>query len=111
MEVDKSREVAARANAFVKGNRVAEIKSQLGNELMLYETIRNHNIRATKADCMLAGQHKMAPYQDGMVDMGDGRLLGGGLKMAFTTKRILTTSFNPDWTCTRCEQHSVRHCA
>jgi hypothetical protein len=75
---------------------------------MLYETIRNHNIRATKADCMLDGLHKMAPYQDGMVDMGDGRLLGGGLKMAFTTKRIITTSFNPDWTCTRCEQHVIR---
>jgi hypothetical protein len=101
-------DVADRASAFVRKKRAAELREKLGHDCMLYEAIRGANIRSTRATNMLGGEPMFSPAQDGMIEIGDGRLISGGLKMSFTNRGIISTSFNPDWTCIRCEHHSTR---
>jgi hypothetical protein len=88
MDVDRGREVAARANAYVRGTRIAEMKTRLGNEVMLYDSIRSHNIRAPKARNMQGSEAKLSPYQDGMLECGDGRLLSGVSRWYSLTKGL-----------------------
>jgi hypothetical protein len=42
------------------------------------------------------------------VNMAEGRFLSGGLYMALNSWRIISTSFNSDWTCLRCGSHGGR---
>jgi hypothetical protein len=76
--------------------------------MMIYQSIRAKNICDTKAANLLGSGSAYAPAATCMVDTGDGRLLTGGLKMALTDKRVITTSFNNNWTCTKCDQHQDR---
>jgi hypothetical protein len=100
--------VIERANEFVRKRRVDEIKSRLGKDMMIYQSIRARNICDTKASNLLGTVSAYAPAATGMVDTGDGRMMTGGLKMALTDKRVITCSFNYNWTCTKCEQHQDR---
>jgi hypothetical protein len=97
-----------RSNKFVRKKRAEEIKSRLGKDMMIYQSIRARNICETKATNLLGSVASYAPAAVGMVDTGDGRLLTGGLKMALTDKRVITSSFNYNWTCTKCDQHQDR---
>jgi hypothetical protein len=40
-----------------------------------------------------------------MAELGDGRLMPGGLQLAITAKRIVCSSFESQWKCLRCSQH------
>jgi hypothetical protein len=43
-----------------------------------------------------------------MLEAGDGRILMGGLKMDLSKKRIITTSYDPNWYCYKCGCHNIR---
>jgi hypothetical protein len=76
--------------------------------MMVYETIRGANIRATTANNLLGGPVRMAPAMAGMVETGDGRILSGGLSLALNKKKITTTSFDSAWFCFKCSLHNIR---
>jgi hypothetical protein len=97
-----------RAADFVRKKRADDIKLRLGNNIMAYESIRAHNANDTKASNLLGANSTYSTFLPGMVEMGDGRMLSGGLKMALTDRRIITTSFEYNWTCLRCDNHHDR---
>jgi hypothetical protein len=106
----KTEDVSAitKSAEFVRKKRSEDIKARLGKDHMVYYSIRYSNLRDSKADNLLGTQPTYLQGMARMVEMGDGRLLSGGLKMALTDKRVITMSVGMDWTCLRCEQHQVR---
>jgi hypothetical protein len=53
-------------------------------------------------------QKKAEPvYSMGLLDLGDGRVMSGGLQLDMTNKRVVSTSFTSDWKCLRCPQHKL----
>jgi hypothetical protein len=41
----------------------------------------------------------------GFVDLGDGRIMSGGLQLDMMNKKIVSTSFDAEWKCLRCGKH------
>jgi hypothetical protein len=41
------------------------------------------------------------------VDLGDGRIISGGLQLDMAKKRKVSTSFTAEWKCLRCPQHNL----
>jgi hypothetical protein len=87
---------------------VADISSRIGKDMMTYDSIRQHNIRDTKAMNLVGSGCKQANLGDGMVAAGDGRLLSGSLKLVMRTKRIITSSCHNNWQCISCGPHGRR---
>jgi hypothetical protein len=87
---------------------VAEIKTRLGKELLTYEAVHNGNRRSTMAANILGENIVQSPELKGWVELADGRFLSGGLNMALNTWKIISTSFDMDWTCLSCGQHGSR---
>jgi hypothetical protein len=88
---------------------IADIKARLDREMITYNAIRQHNTRETKATNLLYPETcRVANLGDGMVDIGDGRLLSGGLKMVMRSKRIITSSCDGNWLCIGCGTHNRR---
>jgi hypothetical protein len=83
--LDKGRE-------YVRKQQQAEIKSRLSKDMMAYEAIRASNIRATKAASLLGGPPLLAPVMPSMIEMEDGRMMSGELKLALSSKKIITTT-------------------
>jgi hypothetical protein len=98
-------QVSNQAADYVSRKRMEDIKTRLGKDHMVYQSIRARNICATKAANLMGGGAAFSPAVPGMVELGDGRVMTGGLKMALTDKRIITSSVNLNWTCLVCEQH------
>jgi hypothetical protein len=46
-------------------------------------------------------------YSMGLLDLGDGRVMSGGLQLDMTNKRVVSTSFSSNWKCLRCPQHKL----
>jgi hypothetical protein len=88
-----------------KEEAISNIKEKLGRELLTYKAIGNSNIRSRVASNILGDSMSDGPTVPGWVNMGDGRFLSGGLNMALNSWRIISTSFNGDWTCLRCSPH------
>jgi hypothetical protein len=99
--VDKSRE-------YVRKQREADIKKRLGKDMMAYDAIRCGNIRATKATGLFGGEPLYAPVMPGMIEMGDGRMLAGELKLSISSKKTITSSFDTNWLCLNCALHKSR---
>jgi hypothetical protein len=97
-----------RRGAYVKKAAVDNIKSKLGRDMLAYQTIQAHNKRELTAQEFIKHGNDPPAALEGMVDMGDGRMLSGGLKLDLKTKRIITTSYKPDWTCIMCGPHGGR---
>jgi hypothetical protein len=97
-----------RAADFVRKKRAEDIKQRLGRDIMAYDSIRAHNANDSKASNLLGANGTYSLFLPGMVEMGDGHMLSGGLKMALTDRRIITTSFEYNWTCLRCDNHQDR---
>jgi hypothetical protein len=103
--------IASRCMAFLqkaKDDAIIKIKDQIGRDFMLYETIRAHKRRNLTAITFVQQEENPPAGLDGMVKMGELRLLSGGLKYDMKTKRIITTSYKPDWSCLACGPHGSR---
>jgi hypothetical protein len=99
--VDKSRE-------YVRKQREADIKKRLGKDMMAYDAIRSANIRATKATGLFGGEPLYAPLLPGMIEIGDGRMLAGELKLSISNQKTITSSFDNNWQCFNCDLHKNR---
>jgi hypothetical protein len=84
---------------------VEEIKVRMGEDYMCYSSIAGLVKKASEAPDLLGGTKKAAEMCRGLVEIGDGRILSGGLQLAISTKRIVCTSFDRDWKCLRCGTH------
>jgi hypothetical protein len=99
---------AAEYLAKMKDKMVADITNRMGKDMMTYDSIRQHNIRETKAKNLIGSEDCQANLGDGMVTAGDGSLLSGGLKLVMRAKRIITSSCHSDWQCISCGPHGRR---
>jgi hypothetical protein len=89
-----------------KEKTVTEIKTRIGRDMLIYDAISASNSRATTAMNIL-GEKSADPVRcAGFLDLGDGRIMSGGLQLDMTNKRIVSTSFTPEWKCLRCPQHT-----
>jgi hypothetical protein len=94
----------ARARQYIakqKEKFVTDIKEKLGKELLAYNSIRASNSHISKP----ANGGSGSPTIEGMVDLGERRLLASSLKFDMKAKRIISTSFKEDWTCLHCGAH------
>jgi hypothetical protein len=88
-----------------KEKNVAEIKKRMGDDIITYNAISSQNRKSSAAANLLGGEKKMSPALSSLVEIGDGRILSGGLQTAISTKRIVCTSFDKEWRCLRCGIH------
>jgi hypothetical protein len=88
---------------------VEDIKSRMGETILAYNSVYIHNMREVKAGSLLGEGGAICTNAGimGMVATGDGRLLSGGLKMDLKSKRVMTTSYNEEWGCIKCEKHKT----
>jgi hypothetical protein len=110
-EQGKTDNMAARTQEYLrkaKEKAVADIREQLGKDTITYDAIRSFNTRDTRAHNIIGENVYTFSYAEGMVASGDGRMLSGGLKLAMRPKRIVTSSWNADWTCLGCGTHGKR---
>jgi hypothetical protein len=90
-----------------KEKSVAEIKSRMARDTLIYEAISASNVRATVTYNLL-GHNKMSSDQvQSFVELGDGRIMSGGMQLDMANKRIVSTSFTSEWKCLRCPQHTM----
>jgi hypothetical protein len=62
----------------VKAKHVADIKAKLGKDMLAYDTIRAHNARDRMGTQLSTAAKHTAAALEGMVEMGEGRLMTGG---------------------------------
>jgi hypothetical protein len=97
-----------RVNQFLgkaKDKSVAEIRSRMGKDMLVYEAISASNARATNALNLLGIKKNTVPTGKSFIELGDGRIMSGGLQLDMSNKRIVCTSFNAEWICLRCPAH------
>jgi hypothetical protein len=105
-------EIQARAKPIIVKARqkmAEDIKQRMGETILSYNSIRSNNVRESTVNSMLgsAKEGKETAGIEGMVATGDGRLLSGGLKMDLKSKRVMTTSYNEDWSCIKSGKHKT----
>jgi hypothetical protein len=91
----------------IKAAQVENIKSKMAKDMLAYNTIRSHNLRESTTDIMV-GDESHVTNLEGMVDMGDPRMLAANLNLDLKTKRIITTSYTSNWRCIMCGPHGSR---
>jgi hypothetical protein len=89
-----------------KDKTVTEIKTRMGRDMLIYDAISASNSKATAAMNILGTKTADPVRCAGFLDLGDGRIMSGGLQLDMTNKRIVSTSFNSEWKCLRCPQHT-----
>jgi hypothetical protein len=89
----------------IKAKNVAEIKSKMAKDKLAYYSIRARNAREMTSCSLTDGRQLVYTPLEGMVEMGECRLMSSGLKLDLKKKRIVTTSFNKDWSCLACGPH------
>jgi hypothetical protein len=97
-----------RVSSFMSRARekmVMDIRDRMGEDTRCYDAISSLNKRATLAPDLLGGPKGPAKTLRGLVDVGDGRVMSGGLQLNFSSKRIVCTSFDKEWKCLRCGGH------
>jgi hypothetical protein len=90
--VQKGANVKQRVELFIqkaKDKSLEEIKSRMGDDYILYNTIAGLNKKASEAADLLGGTKKAVEAGKGLAELGDGRILSGGLQLAISTKRIV----------------------
>jgi hypothetical protein len=75
---------------------------------MVYNAIQVNTKRANVAADLLRGPKSMVENMRGLVDIGDGRILSGGLKIDIADKKVVCTSFNQEWRCLACNHTNNR---
>jgi hypothetical protein len=84
----------------------AEISKRMGQDMIVYNSIRASDHRSTMASDLLGGSKRMIALPPGVVEIGDGRILSGGLKVDIAERKIISTSFDADWRCIACNHPS-----
>jgi hypothetical protein len=92
----------------VKAKNTSEIRERLGEDLIVYNSIQARYRRELMASNLLGGGRDSLQPMAGFVDIGDGRILSGGLKIDIDAKKVVCCSFAQDWQCLKCEQHKSR---
>jgi hypothetical protein len=85
---------------------VTEIKTRMGRDMLIYDAISASNTRAASAANIMGGKSADPVQGPSFLELGDGRIMSGGLQLDMTNKHIVSTSFTADWKCLRCPQHS-----
>jgi hypothetical protein len=86
----------------------AEISKRMGQDMIVYNSIRASDHRSTMASDLLGGSKRMIALPPGVVEIGDGRILSGGLKVDIAERKIISASFDADWRCIACNHPSDR---
>jgi hypothetical protein len=55
----------------------------------------------------MGGEPDHLPVVEGLVEIGDGRILSGGLKIDIGAKKIVCCSFDSEWRCLQCD-HAIK---
>jgi hypothetical protein len=92
--------------AKAKDKMIQDVKARMGKDMLVYETIAAHNRLASNAKNLLGTNRIQTPALPGFLELGDGRVMSGGLQLDMANKRIVCTSFNQDWKCFRCAAHT-----
>jgi hypothetical protein len=87
---------------------VEEIRRRLGPDDMVYSAIRAEKKRDTVASNLLGGNPEEAASIPGLVEIGDGRILAGGLKIGIADKKIVCCNFDEEWRCLGCNHLTRR---
>jgi hypothetical protein len=96
---------AEKAKIFLEKHRVecsSAIRDRIGSSLVVYNSIQASNKRYTTAMDLLGGKKSMSELPKGVVDIGDRRILSGGLKIDITDRKVVSTSFDDEWRCIAC---------
>jgi hypothetical protein len=109
----REEDIAEKCRQFImkaKEKTTEEIRNRMGRELLTYEAISSRNKKSRIAINILGTSPAPTPAPEvtGWISLGDGRFLSGGLNMALNTWKIISTSFDADWTCLRCGSHGSR---
>jgi hypothetical protein len=99
-----------RAKAFLqklKDKNISDIKKNVGANLPLYEAILKSNLKGMTASNLLGSGKIQACTPPGFIELGDGRITAGGLKLDITTKKTTFTSFDDNWCCLQCGNHGA----
>jgi hypothetical protein len=72
---------------------------------MLYDAITDANRRASTAYNLLGGDPHQVYGLKSLAELGDGRLMSGGLQLAISAKKIVCASVDNCWRCLRCAPH------
>jgi hypothetical protein len=102
--------VAAKARAFLqraKDKNIEDIKKKMGNDISLYEAIAASNKKASVANNLLGASKMSANGPPGFLDIGDGRITAGGLRLDISAKKTFFTSFDQNWCCIQCGNHGL----
>jgi hypothetical protein len=79
----------------------------MAKDMLAYNNIRSHNLRESTTNMMVVDESHVASLE-GMVDIGDPRMLAANLNLDLKTKRIITKSYTSDWRCIMCGPHGSR---
>jgi hypothetical protein len=94
--------------AKIKAQHIAEIKCKIGKDMLAYESIKAHNARDSMS-FNIGGDGGVGPAAlEGMIEMGERRILAAGLRFDMKAKRVVSSSFNADWTCVQCGAHGTK---
>jgi hypothetical protein len=100
-----------KAKLFLEKKReenVLEIRRRLGQDNMIYNAIQMNTKRGNVAADLLGGPKSTVENMRGLVDIGDGRILSGGLKIDIADKKVVSTSFDQEWRCIACNHPNNR---
>jgi hypothetical protein len=86
---------------------VDKIKQRLGPDSNIYNAIKSGRTKSTAARNLLGSENSSIPAYSppGLVDLGDGRILSGGLECDIQKRRTFCSSFDQDWQCLGCGPH------
>jgi hypothetical protein len=93
----KKTDLSVRVKAFLDKaheKNVTEIRASMEEDAMLYDAISAANKRSSAAANLLGGPTAQVEGLKSLLDLGDGRILSGGLRLAITAKKIICTSFD-----------------
>jgi hypothetical protein len=102
-------DTAARVNSFLAkahDKAVQDVKMRLGDDVILYDAISAANKRATTAHNLLGGDPVPVGGLRTLAELGDGRIMSGGLQLAISAKKIVCASVDSNWRCLCCEPHA-----
>jgi hypothetical protein len=81
---------------------VDEIRRRLGPDNMVYNAIQSGYKRGNMAQDLLGGQTSSVTNLRGLVEIGDRRILSGGLRIDIAERKVVSTSFDEEWRCLAC---------
>jgi hypothetical protein len=105
---DRSKDLAVRTKAYlekVHQHNVREIESRLGSMEIEYRAIHLSKTKTRTSRNLISAVVGPAPLLPGLVEMGDGRVMSGGLKVDMNEKITVCTSFDDEWRCLKCGDH------